>query len=534
VRVLLVNPAFPTTYWGFQYSLRIIGKRASLPPLGLVTLAGVLPTAWELRLVDLNLSPLRDADIAWADAVLVGGMLLQLDSMREVMARARALGRLVVVGGPAPSEAPALFDGADVVFCGEVEGRVEELVGAIEAGAPGPLVLAPPPDTFPDLATVQTARFDLLKLKGYASMSLQYSRGCPFRCEFCDIIELFGRVSRVKSPEQVLAELDLLYELGWRGSLFFVDDNFIGNRPAVRRLLPAVAAWQEAHGRPFDLYTEASLDLARHPEMVREMVVAGFSAVFVGIETPSREALQACGKLQNLRVEISDAVDLLTRSGLEVMGGFIVGFDSDGPEIFAAQRELLRTAPIPLAMIGVLSAVPGTALWRRLEDEGRLRGCPSGDQFERPNFRPVMDEEVLLRGYADLLRDLYAPREHYRRCAAFLERVGRTPPVRGRMLEDLAAFFNGILHVGILGRRRRQFWVLLWHSLTRAPRAFRRAVTCAIKGEHMIRYTTEHVLPRIAAAAAEARTEKRRRTEALLPVRLPAPRAGEHASAAAG
>ncbi|MCG6962042.1 MAG: DUF4070 domain-containing protein [Acidobacteria bacterium] len=533
MKVLLVNPRFPTTYWGYQYSLQVIGKKASLPPLGLITVAACLPPTWELRLVDLNLRPLADADLIWADAVLIGGMLLQLGSMRQVMARARECGRRVVVGGPAPSESPELFEGADVVFRGEVEGRVGELVRAISAGGDGPLVLTPPAKTFPAMNGVPAARFDLLDLDGYASMSVQYSRGCPYDCEFCDIVQLFGRVPRVKHPPQVLAELDRLYELGWRGSLFFVDDNFIGNRREVRRLLPTVAHWQEARGHPFDLYTEASLDLARDPSLVREMVRAGFSAVFVGIETPSEEALRSCGKLQNLKVETTQAVDLLTGAGLEVMGGFIVGFDTDGPDIFAAHRELLYSAPIPLAMIGLLSAVPGTALWRRLELEGRLRGNPSGDQFDRPNFEPVMDEETLLRGYAELLAELYCPREYYRRCATFLGRVGRTPPVRGRGLSDLAAFFNGVLHVGILGRRRRHFWALLWHTLTRAPKAFRRAVTCAIKGEHMIRYTEEHVLPRIAKAAAEARAENDR-SRVFEEARWLEPVVDEQTSAAAG
>lgn len=503
--MLLVNPLFPTTFWGYQYSLGFIGKRASLPPLGLVTMAASLPAEWQVRLVDLNLRPLGDADILWADAVLVGGMLLQQESMREVTARARALGRRVVVGGPAAAVAPELFSSAHVVFCGEVEGRSGELVGAVEGSEPGPLVLRPPAGVYPELGEAPAPRFDLLELSQYASMSVQYSRGCPFSCEFCDVIELYGRAPRVKSAGQVLAELEALYTLGWRGSVFVVDDNFVGNRRAVRHLLPGVEAWQEEHGRPFDLYTEASLDLAGDDGLVRAMVAAGFSAVFVGIETPSREALAAANKRQNLRVDVPSAVDRLMRAGLEVMGGFIVGFDSDDREIFAAQRELIRSSAIPVAMVGLLSAMPGTALWRRLEREGRLRGRPSGDQFERPNFQPVMDEEELLTGYAELMARIYAPREYYRRCAGLISRIGRTPGVEGRTLEGLGALLRAIVRIGLLGRRRRYFWGLLWRGLLRGPRALRRAVTCAIKGEHLIRYTEETLLPRIAGAVASVR-----------------------------
>jgi len=497
--VLLVNPLFPATFWGYQHSLGFIGKKTSLPPLGLVTVAAWLPEEWPLRLADLNLRPLRDEDILWADAVLVGGMLIQQGSMREVADRARRLGRRVVVGGPAATVAPHIFDAAHVIFGGEVEGRSEELVRALEEDRPGPLVLAQPAGVYPDLDRAPVPRLDLLEVSRYASMSVQYSRGCPFNCEFCDVIELFGRAPRIKRAEQVLAELETLYTLGWRGSVFVVDDNFIGNRRSVRLLLPRIQAWQEEHGWPFDLYTEASLDLARDDELVRAMVGAGFTSVFVGIETPSREALAACNKRQNLKLEIPAAVGHLVRAGLEVMGGFIVGFDTDDREIFAAQHELIRSCGIPVAMVGILSAVPGTALWRRLEAEGRLRRPPSGDQFERPNFEPVMAEEELLAGYAGLLRRIYAPREYYARCAAFLDRIGSTRQVGGRILEGLRALLAAVVRIGIFSRRRRHFWGLLWRGLHRGLPGFRRAVTFAIKGEHLIRYTDETVLPRIAA-----------------------------------
>jgi radical SAM superfamily enzyme YgiQ (UPF0313 family) len=492
MNVLLVQPEFPLTYWGFQHALRIVGKRVTLPPLGLVTLAAHLPPAWSLRLVDLNVRPLGDADLSWADAVLVGGMRIQLPSMHRIVARARALGRRTVVGGPAATTSPSELADADVVFRGEVEGREAELARAIVGGVAGAIPMA---SERPSLERARVPRFDLLDLASYASMSVQYSRGCPFRCEFCDVIEIFGRASRVKSPAQVLAELDALLRLGWRGTVFLVDDNFIGNRREVARLLPALSAWQAAHGDPIELYTEASVDLAREPELVRGMVAAGFRSVFLGIETPSPAALRSIGKTQNLRMDPTEAVDTLTRAGLEVMAGFIVGFDTDDESACDAQRRFLARAPIPLAMVGLLTALPGTALWRRLEREGRLRAAGDGENFARPNFTPRLDEATLLDGYADLLAQLYSPEAYTARCLAHL---ARAPVPSGRVRKGgVRIALRALSHLGILGRRRRHFWRLILAALRRSPRFLPWAIEKAIQGEHLIRYTHEHVVPRI-------------------------------------
>jgi radical SAM superfamily enzyme YgiQ (UPF0313 family) len=508
MRVLLVHARFPMTYWGFQYSLRLVGRRVANPPLGLITVAACLPADWQLRLIDLNLRRLRDRDLRWADAVLVSGMLVQVESMLEVVRRARALGRRVVVGGPGPTTSPESFSDAHVVFQGEAEGRLEALVAAIVADSAETVVLSRPAGSYPDLSTVPVPRFDLLELSRYASMSLQYSRGCPFGCEFCDVIEIFGRTTRVKAPEQVLAELDALRDLGYRGTLFFVDDNFIGNRRAVRRLLTELQQWQQARGRPFSFYTEASVDLASDPALVRSLVEGGFSSVFVGIETPSREALADAGKRHNLRVDLEHAVAVLNRAGLEVMGGFIVGFDSDRPDIFTAQEEFIRTTSIPQAMVGMLSALPGTALWRRLGGEGRLRGRPSGDQFERPNFEPVMDEKELLRGYAGLLQAIYSPGEYYRRCRQYLRGLGQRPVGGGRGLGGLVALLRSAVRVGLLSGRRWHYWRLISLGARRGVQGLAEAVTLAIKGEHLIRYTRRHVLPRIEQALAVVAAEQ--------------------------
>jgi radical SAM superfamily enzyme YgiQ (UPF0313 family) len=519
MNALLVYPRFPVTYWGFQYSLRLIGKRASLPPLGLITVAGLLPSHWHLRLVDLNLRDLGDDDLHWADLVLTGGLLIQVDSIQETTSRARAFGIPVAVGGPAPTTSPELFCDADVVFCGEAEGRVDELIQALTAltqQAESRLVIEAPA-SHPDMTAVPVPRFDLLDLSEYASLSVQYSRGCPFQCEFCDVIEIFGRKPRVKTPEQVIEELEAICRLGYKGTVFFVDDNFIGNKAAVKRLLPLMGDWQRQRGRPFDFYTEASVDLATDQRLLRSMVDAGFSSVFLGIETPSRKALKQAQKLQNLRIDPTEAVERVTRAGIEVMGGFIVGFDNDGPEIFAQQRKFLEGQPIPLAMAGILTALPGTALWRRLSAEGRLRQRSNGDPFSRPNFTPAMSETALLRGYGQLMEWLYSPNEYYGRCEAYLRRVGSVPASRRSTPGEVNALLRAIWQIGVRSPQRRLFWRLLSRALLTRPSKVRQAVVHAVQGEHLIRYTHEHVVPRMAVALAAVRTEGEASGVALQP-----------------
>lgn len=498
MKILFVHPEFPTTYWGFQASVRIAGKRAALPPLGLVSMAAVLPAAWRLRLVDTNVEPLRDADIAWADVVLLGGMLVQVPSMLAVLSRARSGGKRTIVGGPAATTSPELFERADHVFMGEAEGRGEELVAAIE-GRLGTRRLRSAGDAKPDMALAPLPRFDLLDIAKYRSMSVQYSRGCPYHCEFCDIIEIFGRRPRVKSPEQVLAELEAIHALGFRGQLFFVDDNFIGNRREVARLLPRLERWQRERGFPFALYTEASINLASDPALMKAMVDAGFTSVFVGIESPSQEALADARKTHNVGVDLRGAIDTLTRAGLAVMGGFIVGFDADGPDTFEAQRAFIDSVPVPLAMVGILSALPGTALSRRLAREGRLRSASSGDQFSRPNFESTMGDEALMRGYAALLADIYSEDAYYRRAAALVDRLG--PPARAGLpvKGDLWVALRAVVLVGLRGPRRGSFWRLVARGARRGAHGVTVAITHAVMAEHLIRYTQTHVVPRLHA-----------------------------------
>jgi radical SAM superfamily enzyme YgiQ (UPF0313 family) len=506
VRALLVQAKSPPTYWSYEYSLPFTRYAAALPPLGLATLAALLPEHWEIRILDLHLESLQDEHLAWADAVLVSGMLAQAESIRDVLRQARRMRKRTVVGGPAPTTSPDAFPEADHVFLGEAEGRLELLVRVLEQEvAAAPHVLSPPDLRRPDLRSSPVPRFDLLELRSYASLSVQASRGCPFQCEFCDIIEVFGRVPRLKTPKQLLAELEALWQLGARGALFFVDDNFIGNRREVAKLLPRLAAWQDAHGRPFDLYTEASLDLADEPALVDAMVAAGFSAVFVGIETPSAAALESAGKRQNLRLDPAQAVASLTAAGLEVFAGFILGFDTDGADIFDRHIELVSSLPMPRAMVGLLTALPGTALWRRLEREGRLRDAASGDQFGRPNFVTALPERTLLAGYRRVLATLYSAEGYYARCQRYLNEVRFA--AGGLRPGSLRALALAGWRIGLLGPRRGHFWKLVASGLRHGVSGLAQAVLLAILGEHLIRYTQEVVLPRLDRALASAPAE---------------------------
>ncbi len=497
MNVLLVSPEFPKTYWGAEYTTRFTGKRSAFPPLGLLTVAALLPSDCDARLADLNIGALDDEALRWADLVLVGGQIVQSTSFHAVIARAKALGKRVIAGGPYPTTSPARCSDADHLLLGEAEEVFSTFFEQVRAGNAPKVVHG----TRPDLRKSPVPRYELLTPGAYNSLSVQFSRGCPFHCEFCDIIEIYGRVSRSKPPEQLLAELDAIRSTGHSGSLFVVDDNFIGNKGKALALVNRIEQWQRAHRYPFDLFTEASINLANEPALLAAMVRAGFSGVFVGIETPTRRGLEEAGKSQNIHVDLDAAVDVLTRAGLEVMSGFIVGFDSDDAVAFERQRAFIQANPIPVAMVGLLTALPGTQLTQRLEREGRLEGAASGDQFGVPNFRTRMDRGALVRGYAHLLSQLYSPSEYYARCLRVIQRRG---PSRTRFhlptWSDLRALVMSLVHHGLAGPARGAYWRVLRAGLRR-PHNLRRAIALAIAGEHFRRFTHEDVLPRLAAVA---------------------------------
>ncbi len=489
MKTLLVYPEFPETYWSFRHALSFEGKRSAFPPLGLLTISAMLPETWERRLVDLNIRRLKPSDIEWADVVFCSAMLVQKDSLRRVVESCKAKGKRVVVGGPYITTSAADIPHADHIFLGEVETTLPEFVRDLERGEAKRIYQAA---ERPALSATPIPDFHLADLRRYSAMSVQYSRGCPFQCEFCDIIEIYGRVPRTKSNEQMLAELDALLHLGWRGMVFIVDDNFIGNKRNVKRLLPDLADWNERHGRPFSFITEASVNLAEDEELLQGMRRAGFRRVFLGIETPVEASLKEAQKGQNMRGDLLDSVRKIQSHGMEVMAGFIVGFDNDPEDIFERQIEFIRESAIPLAMVGLLTALPDTQLWRRLEREGRLLAESTGNNTDGSlNFIPKMDAARLVEGYKVILRTIYSPGEYYQRALNCLGRVvaSRPEPRRSGLGSDILTLSRIVLALGVNDSARGEFWRFLRLALVQHREKFAEAVRLAAMGYHFRKLT---------------------------------------------
>ena len=483
MKVLLINPEFPDTYWSFRHALPFERKRCAFPPLGLLTVSALLPQAWERRLVDLNVRSLKSSEIAWADMVFVTAMLVQKQSLHSVIARCKAMGKRVVLGGPYVTTTVEELPQADHVFIGEAESTLPQFVEDLARGEAKRTYHAV---ERPPLSATPVADFQLADFKRYSAMCVQYSRGCPFQCEFCDIIEIYGRVPRTKSTEQMLAEFDALLRFGWRGTIFIVDDNFIGNKKNVRRLLPALAEWQQRHGYPFSLLTEASINLADDTELLKEMQRAGFHRVFLGIETPVEESLKEAQKTQN-RGNMIDSIKKIQHYGMEVMAGFIVGFDNDPDDIFQRQIDFIRESAIPLAMVGLLNALPDTQLWRRLEREGRLLGESSGNNTNCSlNFVPKMDPSRLIEGYQSIMRTIYKPSEYYQRALDSLKRTTQrvSSPYSSSIFEAIASMSRLAIKLGVLDRERKAFWRFFAQTI-RSPRSkFADSMRLAALGYH--------------------------------------------------
>lgn len=499
MKALLVSPRFVPTYWSYESSLRLAGKSCLLPPLGLITVAALMPRHWRPQLVDLNVESLSDRQILRSDVVLLTGMHVQRDSLHEVLRRCRKLGVPTVVGGPyATGEPHLLEDEADHLVLGEADETFLPFCEAFEAGRAPKRTPRPEP---PSLRKTPPARYDLLRRDAYYHMSLQFSRGCPFLCEFCDIPGLLGRDPRTKEPEQIVHELDAIRASGFRGMVFFVEDNFIGKKKSVRELLPHVERWQRENRWPFEFYTEASLNLAEDSPLMHSMTAAGFRMVFVGIESPSAESLKETKKHQNVAGDMLSRVHGILRHGLEVLGGFIVGFDNDGPDIFDRQLAFIQAAAIPTAMLGVLQALPGAPLEARMRAEGRLREMPRPqDQFGRSNFDTTLPAPVLLAGFRRTLEALYEPSAYFARVEAMMRLRPELPRIRQSGLRHLFWAAKAIAAQGLLAPYRRAYWKFLrdiWRwDRTRILDALRHAAP----GHHFLLFTRRVVAPRLEAA----------------------------------
>ena len=484
MKILLVYPECPETFWSFKYALRFISKHASLPPLGLLTVAAMLPAGWDLRLADMNVRKLTDRDLRWADFVFLSAMSIQKVSVMSVIARCKALGVKVIAGGPLFTAMPDEFVDVDHLILNEAE---ETLPLFLEDLQKGRLRRVYSSTQWAELSKTPVPRFDLLNKKRYASMNVQYSRGCPFDCEFCNITSLFGRVPRTKTSGQLLAEFERLYRGGWRHGVFIVDDNFIGNKAKLKsEVLPAIISWMKERGHPFELSTEASINLADDEELMRLMVRAGFDAVFVGIETPNEESLAECSKIQNKNRDLTACVKKIQKAGLEVQAGFIVGFDNDPSSIFDRLIKFIQESGIATAMVGLLNAPKGTKLYRRMETEGRLVRTVTGDNTDFSiNFVPKMNTEDLVSGYRSVLKTIYSPKHYYARVKTFLKEYRPAPLQRFRLpYSHIRAGFVSVFRLGIVGRERFQYWKLLSWSLFNRPRLLPQAITLSIYGHH--------------------------------------------------
>jgi len=483
MNVLLVYPRAPESFWSHSHTLKLAGKKSLLPPLGLLTVAAMLPSEWTLRLIDLGVCELEDCHIREADYVFLSGMIVHKESAHEVARRCAALGKPVIAGGPLFTTGYREFPEISHFVLGEAEDLIDTLVADMQRGFVQPMYRA---DSFPDVRKSPIPRWDLVNPEDYVNLSVQFSRGCPFECEFCDITVLNGRVPRTKEPAQIVAELDAMRQAGWEGLVFMVDDNFIGNKKYVRALLADLLAWHERVKPSIGFVTEASINLVDYPDLYESMVQAGFKRVFIGIETPSAESLKECGKVQNLDRDLVESVKTLQRAGLEVMGGFIVGFDSDPPDIFVQQFEFIQRSGIVVAMVGLLTAMPETALQKRLVREGRMLAATSGNNTEAVlNFVPRLDRDMLTSGYRGVMRRLYEPGAYYERIRVLLDALEpRGPKVRMKSFR-LKMYFKGLWLIGVQQRGgRAHFWRLFLSTLVKYPRKLKTAVALSVVGHH--------------------------------------------------
>jgi radical SAM superfamily enzyme YgiQ (UPF0313 family) len=492
MNILLVYPEFPDTFWSFKHALKFVRKRASMPPLGLLTVAAMLPAEWNKRLVDVNATNLTDADLAWADYVFISAMVVQRESTHQIIARCNATGVPVVAGGPLFMGEHEQFPTVDHFVLNEAELTLPLFLADLEHGCAKRVYAT---TEFADIQQTPLPMRELADMRRYASMGIQFSRGCPYNCDFCNVTTLFGHRPRTKTAAQIIAELDSLYALGWRGGVFFVDDNLIGNKRELKtELLPALIEWRKGKiGLPFN--TEVSINLADDEELMRLMVEAGFDTVFIGIETPDEDSLAECSKNQNKNRDLVENVKRIQRAGLQVQAGFIVGFDSDKPSIFQRQIDFIQQCGIATAMVGLLQAPPGTKLYERLKQEGRLAEEMSGDNVDgTTNIIPAMNLDTLREGYKNIMNHIYSPGPYYQRVKTFL-REYKAPKVTHKLdIQYILAFFRSVFRLGIIGKERFHYWKLVIWTLFRRPTLFPLAIELSIYGHHFRKVCELHVV----------------------------------------
>ncbi|MEP0913114.1 B12-binding domain-containing radical SAM protein [Leptolyngbya sp. GB1-A1] len=496
MKALLLYPCFPQSFWSYDRFMELAGLKAVIPPLGIITVAALLPEDWEIRFYDRNVKPETDDDWEWCEIVILSAMLVQKPDFHALIQKAVRLGKKVAVGGPYPTSVPqdALASGAHYLILDEGEITVPQFLEALAQGRDQGIFRT---TEKPDVTTSPTPRFDLLQQDAYLMMAIQFSRGCPFNCEFCDIITLYGRKPRTKEPGQTLAELQTLYDLGWRGSVFIVDDNFIGNQRNVKCLLRELIPWMQERNYPFTFLTEASVNLAEDAELLDLMAKAGFYGVFLGIETPDQDSLQVTRKLQNTRNPLVEACRTINQAGLLIYAGFIIGFDGERAGAGERIRAFVEETGIPQPMLGVLQALPNTALWQRLEKEQRLLeglgAVEVGDQNSLMNFTPTRPIAEVANEYIDALWTMYEPRNYLKRCLQQCLSIRTNPQLQQNMYfppgKGLRLVAQLIWHQGIWrSETRAQFWQQLWTILRSKPQFLNMYLGLCAAGEHFWEY----------------------------------------------
>ena len=483
MKVLMVYPEYPATFWSFRYALPFVNKRASLPPLGLLTVASILPKGWEKKLIDMNVEKLTDEDLSWADYVFISGMIVQKKSAQEVIDRAKSSGKLVVAGGPLFTTGYKNFRNVDHFVLSEGESTIPEFIKDLEDGKAKHIYTS---SERPDIEKTPVPQWSLLKKEKYASLAIQISRGCPFNCEFCDVIIMNGRIPRLKTPGQIITELNAVYESGWRGSVFIVDDNFIGNKVKVKAILEEISLWMKLKKKPFTLYAEASIDLADDEKLMFLMQKSNFNSVFVGIETPEAESLKFCGKMQNVNKDLGEKVKILQRHGFQVQGGFILGFDTDTEKTFDNMIKFIQRSGIVTAMVGLLNALPNTKLYKRLQESGRILKTASGNNTDFTlNFIPSMDKKLLIDGYRRVLNSIFSPENYYKRIVTFLKeyrRFAKETKLSFRL--KVRALVRAVWKLGIREKGKKYFWKMCFWTLIKKPNMLPEAISLAIYGYH--------------------------------------------------
>jgi len=486
MKILFIYPEYPETFWSFKHALKLINKKAAYPPLGLLTVAAMTPADWEKKLVDMNVEKLKEKDLAWADYIFISAMIVQKKSVREVIEKCKKMRKKIVAGGPLFTMDSEEYDDVNHLILGEAESNFSEFLDDLKNKRAKKIYES---KCLPGLSQTPIPLWDLIKMKKYSSMNIQYSRGCPYDCEFCNITSLFGRLPRTKSVDQLLKEFDSLREIGWRGNVFVVDDNFMGNKVKLKKeILPGIIDWVERCKGPFNFSTEISINLADDEELLGLMAKAGFEMVFIGIETPNEESLRECNKFNNMGRNLLASIQKIQNYGLEVTAGFIVGFDNDPPSIFERQINFIQKSGIVTAMVGLLNAPKGTRLYQRLKNAGRiLEDAVSGDNTDYSmNFASKMEFRKLLEGYKNIVVSIYSPNQYYKRIAGFFKefrplKLKKTGRFR---LYYLVGFLKLMFYLGIKEKGRRAYWRFFIRTLIRHPRFFVHAMTFAAFGLH--------------------------------------------------